>query len=189
MPLFTIASSEPAVPPAKTLHRSARQWIYVAGIAAASTDNTDGIAGTAFSSSLMPVKVLDSNGNGTYAGISSGIIWAADHGAEVINLSLSGAAYSKTLCDAVSYAISHGAVASLQWGPMTMGFKLPPTGLPPGIEVGRNVTFEFGKNKEGAFAIQSIAPTGSAAPSSPDKSAGRISAPTPNTTQSQGAKQ
>src|SRR5436190_2651715 len=37
--------------------------------------------------------------------------------------------------------ISHGAVASLQWGPMTMGFKLPPTGLPPGIEVGRNVTF------------------------------------------------
>src|SRR5207249_4682341 len=51
--------------------------------------------------------------------------------------------------------ISHGAVASLQWGPMTMGFKLPPTGLPPGIEVGRNVTFEFGKNKEGAFAIQS----------------------------------
>ena len=85
--------------------------------------------------------------------------------------------------------ISHGAVASLQWGPMTMGFKLPPTGLPPGIEVGRNVTFEFAKNKEAVFAIQSIAPTGSAAPSSPDKSAGRISAPTPNTTPSQGAKQ
>jgi Cu(I)/Ag(I) efflux system membrane fusion protein len=54
--------------------------------------------------------------------------------------------------------ISHGPVASLQWGPMTMGFKLPSAGLPPGIEVGRSVTFEFGQNREGSFAIQSIAP-------------------------------
>src|SRR5436309_141531 len=83
---------------------------HVAGIAAASTNNADGIAGTAYASSVMPVKVLDSSGSGTYAGIASGIIWAADHGAEVINLSLSGAAYSKTMCDAVTYAISHGSV-------------------------------------------------------------------------------
>ena len=54
--------------------------------------------------------------------------------------------------------ISHGPVASLQWGPMTMGFKLPPDGLPPGIIVGSDVTFEFGQNNEGLFAIQSITP-------------------------------
>ena len=42
--------------------------------------------------------------------------------------------------------------------PMTMVFKLPPGGLPPGIDVGGNVTFEFGQNKDGLFAIQSIAP-------------------------------
>ena len=54
--------------------------------------------------------------------------------------------------------ISHGPVASLQWGPMTMGFKLPPNGLPQGIEIGSNVTFQFGQNNEGLFAISSIEP-------------------------------
>ena len=56
--------------------------------------------------------------------------------------------------------ISHGPVASLQWGPMTMGFKLPHGGLPKGVEVGSNVTFEFGQSTEGPFEIKSIAPTG-----------------------------
>ena len=109
---------------------------HVAGIAAASTDNGVGIAGEAVSSSVMPVKVLDSNGSGTYASIASGIIWAADHGAEVINLSLSGAAYSKTLCDAVSYATSHGAVVVAAAGNDSTSIQEYPAACPGAIGVG-----------------------------------------------------
>ena len=52
--------------------------------------------------------------------------------------------------------ISHGPIATLQWGPMTMGFKLPATGLPPGIAAGHAVAFEIRPTKDGAFEITSI---------------------------------
>ena len=54
--------------------------------------------------------------------------------------------------------ISHGPIASLQWGAMTMGFKLPATGLPQGIAVGNSVSFEIRQAKDGTFQIASIAP-------------------------------
>ena len=54
--------------------------------------------------------------------------------------------------------ISHGPIASLQWGPMTMGFKLPATGLPQGIAVGNSVNFEIRQAKDGTFQITSITP-------------------------------
>jgi len=54
--------------------------------------------------------------------------------------------------------ISHGPIASLQWGPMTMGFRLPATGLPQGIAVGNRVNFEIRQAKDGTFQITSIAP-------------------------------
>ena len=53
--------------------------------------------------------------------------------------------------------ISHGPIASLQWGAMTMGFKLPATGLPQGIAVGNSVSFEIRQTKDGTFQIASIA--------------------------------
>ena len=59
--------------------------------------------------------------------------------------------------------ISHGPIASLQWGPMTMGFKLPATGLPQGVTVGSNVDFEFRQRKDGLFEIASIAAASSSA--------------------------
>jgi Cu(I)/Ag(I) efflux system membrane fusion protein len=39
--------------------------------------------------------------------------------------------------------LSHGPIASLKWGPMTMDFKLPQRGLPRGLAVGDKVSFEF----------------------------------------------
>jgi membrane fusion protein, copper/silver efflux system len=54
--------------------------------------------------------------------------------------------------------ISHAPIASLQWGAMTMGFKVPATGLPQGIAVGNSVNFEIRQTKDGAFQITSIAP-------------------------------
>jgi membrane fusion protein, copper/silver efflux system len=54
----------------------------------------------------------------------------------------------------------------MQWGAMTMGFKLPATGLPQGIAVGSSVNFEIHPNKDGTFQITSIAlaQTNNAAP-------------------------
>jgi subtilisin family serine protease len=61
---------------------------HVAGIAAAHTDNGIGIAGGAPGAKLMPVRVLGPKGTGRDADIAKGIVWAAKHGADVINLSL-----------------------------------------------------------------------------------------------------
>jgi thermitase len=83
---------------------------HVSGIAAAATNNVTGVAGTAFSSLVMPVKVLNSAGSGTYAAITNGINWAVGHGARVISMSLGGSSYSQTLCDAVANALSKGVV-------------------------------------------------------------------------------
>jgi len=83
---------------------------HVAGIIAAGTDNGMGVAGVSFNSRIMPVKVVDSRGYAKYSDVAKGIIYAADHGAKVINLSLGGYAPSSYLQDAVSYAWSKGAV-------------------------------------------------------------------------------
>jgi Cu(I)/Ag(I) efflux system membrane fusion protein len=53
--------------------------------------------------------------------------------------------------------LSHGPIASLKWGPMTMGFKAPANGLPRNIAVGDTVSFEFRQAKDGSFEITSIA--------------------------------
>ncbi|HCC33467.1 MAG TPA: peptidase S8 [Clostridiales bacterium] len=83
---------------------------HVAGIAAAVTNNARGIAGLGFDSVLMNGKVLGDNGSGTWSWVASGIIWATDNGARVINLSLGGTSHSATLEDAVNYAWSRGVV-------------------------------------------------------------------------------
>jgi Cu(I)/Ag(I) efflux system membrane fusion protein len=54
--------------------------------------------------------------------------------------------------------LSHGPIPSLKWGPMTMGFKLPASGLPQNIQVGDSVDFEIREKKEGTYEITSIAP-------------------------------
>lgn len=83
---------------------------HVAGIAAAITNNGKGVAGVGFESSLMNVKVLDDTGMGFYSWVANGIIWAADNGAKVINLSLGGSSPSDTLESAVDYAWGKGCV-------------------------------------------------------------------------------
>lgn len=77
---------------------------HVAGTIAQSTNNNLGVAGLAYSACLMPVKVLDRNGEGFVDDVAEGIIFAADHGAQVINLSLGGNEPSETLENALAHA-------------------------------------------------------------------------------------
>lgn len=83
---------------------------HCAGIAAASTDNGIGVAGVGWNSAIMPVKVLDAKGNGSYTNIANGILYAAKNGAKVISLSLGGKNSSNTLLSAINTAWAQGCV-------------------------------------------------------------------------------
>jgi thermitase len=82
----------------------------MAGIIAARADNGIGIAGIAPASQVLPVKVLDANGSGYYSTLAEGILWAVDHGAKVISLSLTGPAPSSALQSAIDYARAHEVI-------------------------------------------------------------------------------
>jgi thermitase len=83
---------------------------HVAGIAAAKTNNGTGVAGLSWGAKIMPVKVLNDYGSGGYEDVANGIIYAANNGADIINLSLGGSASSSVLEEAVEYAHDLGCV-------------------------------------------------------------------------------
>ncbi|GAA5346316.1 S8 family peptidase [Planifilum fimeticola] len=83
---------------------------HCAGIAAAITNNTRGIAGMAPDAKIYAVRVLDDSGSGTLQNVANGIIHAADNGADVISLSLGSPNDSITLKEAVDYAWNKGVV-------------------------------------------------------------------------------
>jgi serine protease len=83
---------------------------HVAGTIAQTTNNGVGVAGLAHCAKLMPVKVLSAKGWGTMADVAEGIRWAADHGAQVVNLSLGAPMKSKVVENAVIHAIKKGVV-------------------------------------------------------------------------------
>ncbi len=86
---------------------------HVSGTIAQTTDNGTGCAGVANGACIMPVKVLDDTGSGSFADIADGIYYAVDNGAKVINMSLGiNARYNVTsdpvMDPALDYAYSHG---------------------------------------------------------------------------------
>lgn len=81
---------------------------HVAGTIAQSTNNSVGVAGIAFGCSMMPVKVLNSNGTGTIFSVARGIYFAVENGATIINMSLGSRGESQTLKDAVAAAYEKG---------------------------------------------------------------------------------
>jgi serine protease len=83
---------------------------HVAGTIAQSTNNGVGVAGVAYNARIMPIKVLNRRGSGTFDDIAEGVYFAADNGADVINMSLGGASSLTILEDAVNYAWSNGVV-------------------------------------------------------------------------------
>jgi len=81
---------------------------HVAGTIAESTNNNEGVAGLAFDATIMPLKVLSAQGYGTSAAIADAIRWAADHGANVINMSLGSSSPSDVIHSACKYAYKKG---------------------------------------------------------------------------------
>ncbi len=110
---------------------------FVAGIVAARANNQQGVAGTADGVAIMPVKVLACTGGGTSADISAGILYAAENGAQVINMSFGAHLESQTIRDAIGTAHDDfGVVLVAASGNDDTGEVSFPANLPEVIAVG-----------------------------------------------------
>ncbi|WP_172798076.1 S8 family serine peptidase [Pontibacter akesuensis] len=76
----------------------------VAGVAAAATNNGTGMAGMGYNARFMPLKIFSSHPNGPFGGYEA-IVYAADNGCKVINLSWGGTSYSQFEQDVINYAV------------------------------------------------------------------------------------
>ncbi len=83
---------------------------HVAGIIAMGLNNGSGSVGIAPGASIMPIKVLNSANSGTWDAVAAGIVYAVDHGAKVINMSLAGTTSALALIDALDYAVAHSVL-------------------------------------------------------------------------------
>ena len=81
----------------------------VAGVIAA-TANSIGVVGMCNRCRIMPIKALAANGTGLWTVVAKGIVWAADHGADVINMSFGGPVGGDILQNAIRYARDRGVV-------------------------------------------------------------------------------
>jgi serine protease len=83
---------------------------HVAGTIAALTGNGVGVGSVAPDARILPIRVLDGTGRGYTSDTATGIVYAADHGANVINMSLGGSTKVAAVSNAIAYARSKGVV-------------------------------------------------------------------------------
>ncbi len=102
---------------------------HTAGIVAAGSNNGIGMVGVCPQCSIMPVKVLNQNNAGTWSSVAKGVLYAVDHGARVINLSLGAAVSSQTLEEAIAYATAHDVLVVAAAGNMGTDRKFYPAAL------------------------------------------------------------
>lgn len=108
----------------------------VAGIIAAQGGNGKGVAGVCWKCSIMPVKVLGADNSGSWDDVAAGVVWATDHGASVINMSLGLPSGSQSIAKAVSYAEARGVVVVASAGNENSSARDYPAGYPGVISVG-----------------------------------------------------
>jgi subtilisin len=82
----------------------------------AGENNDSGVTGIAYNAKIMPVKVLNESGSGSYDAIANGIYYAVNNGANVINLSLGGDFPNGTLESAIKYASNKGVIVVMAAG-------------------------------------------------------------------------
>jgi serine protease len=116
---------------------------HVTGTIAERTGNHFGLTGLAWRARIMPVRVLDADGFGTARNIAKGIRWAANHRAQVINMSfefslgVNSCGKIKGICSAVKYAFKKGALVVAAAGNENGEPVAFPAGAPHVIGVGR----------------------------------------------------
>lgn len=108
---------------------------HVAGIVAATADNTIGVAGVCPGCTILDAKVLNDSGSGSSSAIANGINWAVNNGAKVINMSLGQRVSSRTLEAAVNNAWNAGAVIVAAAGNAGTQAKIYPGAYPNVIAV------------------------------------------------------
>lgn len=109
---------------------------HVAGIAAALSDNGEGIAGVSWGARIMPIRVTDSKGSGPTSVVASGISWAVANGARVINLSLGSNRVDNVLADAIAKARASGALVVASAGNDHVSTPFYPAALEGVLAVG-----------------------------------------------------
>ena len=107
-----------------------------AGIAAAVSNNALGMASVSWGAQVMPIKVIGGGGTGDDVWCGDGLIWAADHGANVASLSLVLDADSQYVRDATAYAIGSGVAVVAAMGNDGSSTVRYPAGYPGVIAVG-----------------------------------------------------
>jgi hypothetical protein len=85
-------------------------------LAAARTDNGVGMAGTCWDCPVLPVKIFDEDGVGTFSAMADGLVWACDHGARVVNVSGGDPASPEILESALSYCVDAGVIITASVG-------------------------------------------------------------------------
>ena len=108
---------------------------HVAGIVAATANNTIGVAGVCPGCTILDAKVLNDSGSGSSSAIANGINWAVSNGAKVINMSLGQRVSSRTLETAVNNAWNAGAVLVAAAGNAGTQAKIYPGAYPNVIAV------------------------------------------------------
>lgn len=100
----------------------------MAGLIAASSSNSVGMAGLCSTCVVMPIRVADSGGHATLSNIAAGLTWAADHGAQLALVSFGGLTQSDTVANAAQYFRAHGGVVFVAEGNapvLSSGFRNP----------------------------------------------------------------
>ena len=110
---------------------------HVAGVIAASTGNGRGVAGAAPGVRILPVRALAADGSGQSSDVAAGVVWAVQHGARVVNLSLGGTIPSEGMLDAITYADANGVLVVAAGGNGGAGANEPiyPAAYEPAVAV------------------------------------------------------
>jgi serine protease len=108
---------------------------HVAGTIAEKTNNGVGLTGLAYRAKLMPVRVLDRLGRGRADDIAAGIMYAADHEADVINMSFNFGCGKKvpSVAQAIHYATRRGTVVVASVGNLGSESCVSPPATIPGV--------------------------------------------------------
>lgn len=134
---------------------------HVAGTIAATANNGIGIAGIAYNSKILAIKVLGRDGSGDTSKIANGILKAAEMGAKVINLSLGGPQASGILKSAVDKATEQGALVVVASGNENTSRPSYPAAYPNALSVGSTTTSDSRSNFSNYGSTVDIAAPGS----------------------------